>query len=115
MDAERSTLVIVDLQSRLMPAIHDGEAVLARCTMLAQAARLLGVPVLATEQNPEGLGRSVEPIPGLADRIIAKIAFDGAAEPFLQEAIDPTRPRLLLAGCEAHVCLMQSALGLTAA
>jgi nicotinamidase-related amidase len=115
MDAERSTLVIVDLQSRLMPAIHDCDAVLRRCTMLARAARLLGIPVLATEQNPEGLGRNVDPIPALADRTIAKIAFDGAAEPFLKEAIDPTRRHLLLAGCEAHVCLMQTALGLAGA
>jgi hypothetical protein len=44
-----------------MPAIHQGEAVVARCELLARAARLLGIPVLATEQNPAGLGSQSRP------------------------------------------------------
>jgi nicotinamidase-related amidase len=112
MCAATSTLILVDLQARLMPAIDRGEAVLARCRLLAHAARLLGVPVFATEQNPRGLGATVEPIAPLAERIFAKVAFDASAESGLARAIDPHRRDLVVAGCETHVCVLQTALGL---
>ena len=51
LDARHCSLVLVDYQARLMPAIHDGERVVANALLLADAARLLGVPVLGTEQN----------------------------------------------------------------
>ena len=51
-----SLLVLVDLQTALMPAIDGGGDVIARCKILAEAARLLEIPVFGTEQNPEGLG-----------------------------------------------------------
>ncbi|HEY0822910.1 MAG TPA: isochorismatase, partial [Ramlibacter sp.] len=56
LDAEESQLVLVDYQQRLMPAIHEGEQVLANAVRLARIAQLLQVPLWATEENPAGLG-----------------------------------------------------------
>lgn len=136
LDAEESQLVLVDYQQRLMPAIHEGELVLANAGRLARIAQLLQVPLWATEENPEGLGGTVEALqPLVAGRVLSKMAFDGssvllprlrpAARPpqggnarslpkHLQKAVPPAaaRDNIVLAGCEAHVCLLQTALGL---
>jgi nicotinamidase-related amidase len=80
LDAEDSQLVLVDYQQRLMPAIHEGELVLANAARLARVAQLLQVPVWATEENPEGLGGTVEALqPLVAGRVLSKMAFDGSS------------------------------------
>jgi nicotinamidase-related amidase len=136
LDAEESQLVLVDYQTRLMPAIHEADLVVANAVRLAKIAQMLQVPVWATEENPEGLGGTVDALqPLVAGRVLAKMAFDGSelllprlkpvAKPaggnarslpkHLQKAAPPpaaTRESIVLAGCEAHVCLMQTALGL---
>ena len=111
-DASRSTLIIIDLQERLMPAIHEGEAVVANALRLAQAARLLGIPVIGTAQNPEGLGPNVPAVHALCDQVIAKMDFDACAEPDFLQALETPRDDLIVAGCEAHVCTLQTVLGL---
>ena len=63
-EASACRLVIIDFQARLMPAIHDGARMVANARRLADAAALLGLPVVMTEQNPAGLGKTV---PELAD------------------------------------------------
>lgn len=112
LDAALSSLVLVDLQARLMPVIEDGPAVAGRCAVLARAARLLDVPVVATEQYPKGLGGTIDQVAPLVDRTVAKLSFDASAEPGLTDALDPVRRTLVVAGCEAHVCVLQTALGL---
>jgi nicotinamidase-related amidase len=136
LDAEESQLVLVDYQQKLMPSIHEGDLVVANAVRLARIAQLLQVPLWCTEENPAGLGETVEVLqPLVAGRTIAKMPFDGsqlllprlrpAAKPqggnarslprHLQKATPaPTAAResIVLAGCEAHVCLMQTALGL---
>jgi nicotinamidase-related amidase len=136
LDAEESQLVLVDYQSRLMPAIHEAERVLANAVRLARIAQLLQVPLWCTEENPQGLGSTVEPLqPLVAGRVLPKMAFDGSSvllprlkpaarqqggnarslPKHLQKAAPPpaaVRESLVLAGCEAHVCLLQTALGL---
>ena len=62
LSAEGSVVLLIDLQERLIPAMHDGDAVVARAVRVAQAARMLGVPVRATEQYPTGLGPTVAPL-----------------------------------------------------
>ena len=133
---EDSQLVLVDYQQRLMPAIHEADAVVANAVRLARIAQLLQVPVWATEENPEGLGPTVAELqPLVAGRVLSKMAFDatGVLLPrlkpaaraqggnarslpkHLQKAQAPApaaRESLVLAGCEAHVCLLQTALGL---
>ena len=107
-----STLVLVDLQAALMPAIEESAAVIARCKLLAEAARLLEIPVLGTEQNPSGLGATVPAIAPLLDKVFAKLSFDATADSDLVPALGSARRSVVIAGCEAHVCLMQTALGL---
>ncbi|BAL96951.1 isochorismatase family protein [Rubrivivax gelatinosus] len=114
MDRASSALVLVDYQGRLMPAIDDGAHVLAWAQRLAEIARELAVPVLGTEQNPAKLGPNDEALRALCDTTLAKTHFDACADG-LVEALRalPRAPRqIVVAGCEAHVCLLQTALGL---
>jgi nicotinamidase-related amidase len=112
-DARRALLLVVDLQTRLAPAIADGEASLAQARRLIGAAGTLGVPILATEQNPAGLGRSVE---GLLPRfvpVVEKTSFDATRAPGLAAHLPADRD-VLVVGWEAHVCVLQTAIGLLA-
>lgn len=135
LEAELSQLVLVDYQARLMPAIFEGPAVLANAVRLAQAARLLQVPVLGTEQNPSRLGENSPELRALCQRTLAKMQFS-AVEEGLGEWLRPPlkapagnarslpkhlqkpsntpveRSSIVIAGCEAHVCLLQTALHL---
>ncbi|HMN91874.1 MAG TPA: isochorismatase family protein [Hydrogenophaga sp.] len=136
LDAQESQLVLVDYQTRLMPAIHDGPQVLANAIRLARIARLLEVPVWGTEQNPQKLGANDAGLRELCQRTLSKMHFsavaDGLAD-WLRPAARssggnarslprhlqkpaappaPERPTLVVAGCEAHVCLLQTALEL---
>ncbi len=140
LDVTDSQLVLVDFQTRLLPVIADGPAVLAQAIRLAQAARLLNVPTVGTEQNPEKLGTNEAALRTLCRTTLAKMSFS-AVDAGLLEALNPptansTRPPagnarslpkhlqkpapnmapprtcVVIAGCEAHVCLLQTALGL---
>ncbi|TAK75104.1 MAG: isochorismatase family protein [Aquabacterium sp.] len=112
-DARRSVLVLVDYQERLLPAIHDGEAAVAEAVRLADAARLLGLPVLGTEQYPQGLGPNTPAIAQRCDRMLAKQHFDACADGLLDLLPEgATTPHdVVIAGCESHVCLLQTAMG----
>jgi nicotinamidase-related amidase len=114
-DADHGALVLVDYQQRLMPAIHQGAAAVAAAVRLADIARELGVPVLGTEQNPKGLGPNDDAIRARCDATLAKMHFDACADGLLERlrARDGAPAReAVIAGCEAHVCLLQTALGL---
>lgn len=135
LDAQDSQLVLVDYQSRLMPAIHEGQQVLANALRLARMAEELKVPVWGTEQNPEKLGPNDPGLRQLCKRTLEKKHFsavaDGLAD-WLRPAARPAggnarslpkhlqkpaaavleRATLVVAGCEAHVCLLQTALEL---
>ncbi len=119
--AARSQLLVIDLQERLMPAIHEGGRVVERTRILLAAAERLGVPTLVTEQYPKGLGATVPAIrealpPGAP--VLEKLTFSGAGDPGIAEAVEggrrAGRDQLVLAGTEAHVCVMQTALGFRA-
>lgn len=117
LDRERSALVLVDYQGRLMPAIAGAEAAVREAVFLARLARAVGVPVLGTEQNPQGLGPNVEAVRALCAQTLPKMHFDAAADGLVALLRAPGRPleQVVVAGCEAHVCLLQTALGLLAA
>ena len=117
-DAGRCALVLVDYQAKLMPAIPGAAVAVRNAVMLADAARLLGVRTLGTEQNPAGLGPSVDEVRSRCEVTIAKTHFDACADG-LPAALDQQTPQtpmkpsqVVIAGCEAHVCLLQTALGL---
>ncbi|MFC3606219.1 hydrolase [Stutzerimonas tarimensis] len=110
--ADRSLLLLVDLQERLAPAIADFEAVLRHNLWLAELARRLNIPLAATEQYPTGLGPTVS---ALAEKLppgntLEKIHFSAVADGCL--AALPDRPQIVLTGTEAHVCVLQTALEL---
>jgi nicotinamidase-related amidase len=114
MCAASSVLVLVDYQARLMSAIADASAVTSTALLLANGARILDVPVLGTEQNPAGLGSSVEEIRAACASMLAKMHFDACADGLVDSihAVRVDCGDVVVAGCEAHVCMLQTALGL---
>jgi len=114
MTRESSALLIVDFQSRLMPAIEDGAAVVLNARRLLDAAALLDVPVLFTEQNSRGLGGTLPELRAGAGMIAHKMTFDACRAADFLEAL-PDRPDIIVAGCETHVCVLQTVLGLLSA
>jgi nicotinamidase-related amidase len=113
-DRAASCLLVIDVQTRLMPAIADGTAVVANVRRLLQAAHLFSVPVVLTEQNAAGLGQTLPelgaPRPAA---IVPKMTFDACrAEGFLTGLAG--RADMVVAGCETHVCVLQTVLGLLA-
>jgi nicotinamidase-related amidase len=110
--AEGAVLLLIDFQQRLMPAIHDGETILARAVRLAEAARLLDVPVRATEQNPAGLGRTVAPLAAYPGAVLPKTSFSATGDPGFPAMLPAGTSEIVVAGCEAHVCVLQTVLGL---
>ena len=107
----RARLVLVDYQERLLPAIHDGVTVLAEAVRLAGVARAMGVPVVGTEQNPAGLGGTAPALRPLLGEVVTKMHFD-ACEDGLAARLGGGTHDVVVAGCETHVCLLQTALGL---
>ena len=116
--ADRSLLLLIDLQSKLAPAIHNNAEVEQHCRWLVEVARELAVPVLATEQYPQGLGVTVPTVLALlkSEEILQKIHFSAYQEAHIQAALaDAGRRQIILCGTETHVCVLQTALDLVAA
>ena len=133
LDAEESQLVLVDYQTKLIPSIFDGPAVVGNAMRLGKIAHLLGVPVWGTEENPSRLGENLPEIRALCAKTLSKMHFsaveEGLGEWLRPEAKAPQgnarslpkhlqkppateRNMIIIAGCEAHVCLMQTSLDL---
>ncbi len=112
-------LLIVDVQERLVPALAGHDAMLARVRLLAQAAARLGVPASVTEQYPQGLGATLPTVSDVLPAgaaILPKMTYSAPAEPAIAERITTLaiagRADVVLCGCEAHVCVLQTALAL---
>ena len=114
MNRETSALLVVDFQSRLMPAIDNGAAVTVCARRLINAAELLQVPILFTEQNAGGLGGTVPALWSESAGLAHKMTFDACRAPGFLEAL-PDRHDLIVSGCETHVCVLQTVLGLLTA
>ncbi len=138
LDVNESQLVLVDFQTRLMVAMLDAPAVVANAVRLVRMAALLQVPVFLTEQNPSKLGESAPELrdaaSGTGARVLSKMQFSAVEEGLGEWLRPPSRPvqgnarslpkhlqkssagaeraTVVLAGCEAHVCLLQTALDL---
>lgn len=95
-----------------MPAIDQEQARIAAAWRLAQAAKLLDIPVLATEHLAGKLGRTVQPLLSSFDGVLDKTHFDGTREEAFEVFLPPDREQVIICGAEAHVCVMQTALGL---
>lgn len=112
LSAQRSTLLLVDFQHRLAPVIDGAQRSIEAAGRLARVAALTGVPVVATEQIPEKLGSTAPELVPFAQQIIAKRTFNGAGEKGLPHALDDEREQVVVTGWEAHICVLQTALGL---
>ncbi len=113
LERAKSLLLLVDMQERLVPAMADPAEVTARCGILLTAANALGVPVLATEQYSKGLGLTVPALAELAPHRMEKLEFSAYANPAIRDEITRThRSQIVLAGVEAHVCVLQTGLEL---
>ena len=115
MQSNLSCLLVVDIQQRLVPAIDAVEPVLHNTEILCRAARRLQVPMLASEQYPRGLGHTVPPLADLlhADEVLEKTEFSCARNPaLLQRLTGLARKQVIVTGMEAHVCVLQTVLGL---
>jgi nicotinamidase-related amidase len=114
-ERDKSCLLVVDVQEKLAPAVADPVGVIRNAGILMQAAARLGIPVLLSEQYPQGLGTTVPALRALApdSARVAKLSFSCAADAGLRQRIEEARrPLIVIAGLEAHVCVLQSALGL---
>jgi nicotinamidase-related amidase len=115
MSAADTGLLVIDVQDKLLPKIPGAEALTLNIAFLIDAARLLDMPVQATEQYPKGLGPTV---PELARRLPErpdKTAFSSCAVPSVVETFHrAARPKVVLAGIETHVCVLHTALDLLA-
>lgn len=138
LDIDESQLVLVDYQVRLFPVMFESESVLSNAVRLAQLANVLRVPIVATEQNPSKLGHTVPELGAVLTqsnaRVLSKMQFSAVEEGLGEWLRPPPKPvqgnarslpkhlqkaatggergTIVLAGCEAHVCLLQTALDL---
>ncbi len=127
LDSSRSILVLIDFQGKLVHMVHRSTLVLEAARRLLRLADLFSVPVVLTEQYPKGIGPTEESLRSIYDGLttpkffLEKTAFgccgDGDFELLLQQARPMLRPpqrQIVVAGIEAHVCVMQTVLELLA-
>ena len=113
--ADQSCLLVIDIQEKLMAALPDRERVIANSAWLIQIANELRLPLLASEQYPKGLGPIVPAVRRWLPEgaFMEKTHFACTAEPVCWERMSAiARQQWILVGAEAHVCVLQTALGL---
>jgi nicotinamidase-related amidase len=114
-----SQLLLVDMQARLMPAMHADamQAVLKNCTILATASALFEIPVVLTEQYAKGLGHTAPELLAVLPQIKAvdKMSFSAMAEVKCSRQFTRDHTQVIVAGMEAHICVLQTALDLVKA
>jgi nicotinamidase-related amidase len=111
-------LVCIDLQERLIPAMHSGTSAVTEAAKLVKGFIAIGCPVIVTQQYTKGLGDSVSEIKEAFDNFshIEKSSFSAMGEPDFVNALEQTgRKTVVICGVESHVCVMQSALDMLAA
>jgi len=109
---EQTVLVLIDVQEKLLPVIDGADDLLRNLERLVRGCRVLGVPMLVTEQYVKGLGPTVEPLRQALDEAyqpIEKSCFSAVGcEPFAAQLASLGRPQVLIAGVETHVCVYQT-------
>ena len=119
LDAKKSSLLIVDVQERLLPAMAQPSQVVERSKLLLEAASTLNIPVTISEQYPKGLGATVPELQSNNAGVFSKLAFSCWRDPALKQHFidfhEADRPLVAIAGIEAHVCVLQTALDLRGA
>ncbi len=119
---EDAVLLVVDVQEKLVPAIHKElyPRSLKNMRIAIEAAAALGIPILLTEQYPKGLGRTVpevlKALDGKEHRLFEKVSFScGRDEEFLSAVTELNRKQVIIVGMETHVCVYQTSVDLSRA
>jgi nicotinamidase-related amidase len=111
-----SQLILIDLQTRLLSAMPQEamQTVIRNCGILAQAAAMLEVPVIVSEQYPKGLGNTAPELLAFLPNIkpVEKLTFSCMAEPKFSRQLTRDHSQVVIAGMEAHICVLQTALDL---
>ena len=107
LDVQNTALIVVDIQGKLARIVHESGHLIESAARTIRGAQVLGLPVIATEQNPAGLGPTVEELaPLLAGEAISKTTFSCCREPRFNSALELLeRNDLLVVGIEAHICV----------
>lgn len=112
LEASKSSLLIVDVQERLLPAMAEPGEVVSRCQILLKAAEALEIPITISEQYPKGLGHTVPELLCPSAKIFEKLSFscwrDAEMRKHFIDLHEHERPLIIVAGIEAHVCVLQS-------
>jgi len=116
LDRNDSILLLVDIQERLFPIIHDRAGLEAEIVRLTKGAAILQVPILVSEQYPKGLGRTLPSIKAAGPAVVLeKTSFSCGSDANILAAIrQHDRGTVVIAGIEAHICVLQTALDLLA-
>ncbi|MDD5176523.1 MAG: hydrolase [Sterolibacterium sp.] len=114
MHRDEAVLLVVDVQERLLSAIHGWQRLLDNVMWLVQVAQRLGVPVLASEQYPQGLGKTHAELRDLLPQqsIVEKLHFSCVAAGLDQNLLISARRQVVVCGIESHVCVLQTVLEL---
>jgi len=116
-DRKSTALVAIDVQDAFLPVIFEMGRVSENCAKLVKAFKVYGLPVLHTEQYPQGLGQTIPDLTVLfGDEPVEKIEFSCMRNKAFKAALSKTKAKsLVLCGIEAHVCVLQTALDALAA
>ncbi len=112
LDPATSMLCVLDVQERLLPAMPDADRLIARCARLVEAARLLGVTAVLTEQYPKGLGPTAPALAAGLPPAVTKMAFSCCGSAAFLASIPAGVAGIVLCGIETHICVAQTALDL---
>lgn len=118
LDREKSGLLLIDMQEKLVPLVMDYRECISQCEWMLGIANTLGIPVITTQQYPKGLGATIQPLQTLIDthHVINKITFSTMRDEEGGAHIRAChKTHWVLIGIETHVCVMQTALDLKAA
>lgn len=111
---ENTLILAIDIQERLVPVLHDSSDFVASCRRLLDGAHILQLPVLITEQYPKGLGSTIADIRLVAKNapVFEKTQFSALTDEVQAALMQHAPQNVILIGCETHVCILQTALGL---
>ena len=112
---EQSVCLLIDMQEKLFPHMAERDRLVNRISTLLQGLRLLGTEIIVTQQYSKGLGETIPQVSSIIHEFsfIEKISFSCCDEPLFAEKIDISEKKfIIIAGIEAHVCVLQTTLDL---
>lgn len=111
MNAEQTLCIVVDIQERLLPALHNADAMVERSRIVIQGLQAIGVPLAVTEQYPKGLGKTTPAVQLLLDDtvpVFEKTRFSAVIDEITALLAQKAVKNVILVGAEAHVCMLQT-------